>query len=225
MVVPASIKNNVIQQWLDGILRDEIGSNNGISVGMISAIVNEARSQIRDLDLMREVALNLRKTGLDLNSFGRTVRLQNRLNRLGISEELAESTVEKLHVHCFTKNLEIPEFLSRIDYLIGLSNRVNVPIDHLDKYIFEKVDQLERLDVDILKMAKERNDLASVYNITIPDLEEYQQLRPIHEKLIKAKNEISKRDMIILEKDAEIAQLKEQLKNLNYNDSKDVIPS
>ena len=99
-------------------------------------------------------------------------------------EELAESTIEKLHVHCFTKNLEISEFLSRLDYLINLSNRLGVPIEELDKYIFEKVERLKRFDADILKMAKERNDLASIYKTTISDLEEYQQLRPIHEKLI-----------------------------------------
>ena len=54
MVIPNSIRNNIIQQWVDGILRDEIAVNNGISVGMISTIVNEARSQIGDFDLMRE---------------------------------------------------------------------------------------------------------------------------------------------------------------------------
>ena len=177
---------------MDGILRDEIGANNGISAGMISTIINEARSQIRDIDLMR-VALNLKKTGLDLNTFATAVRLQNKLNRLGISEELAESTIEKLHVHCFTKNLEISEFLSRLDYLINLSNRLGVPIEELDKYIFEKVERLKRFDADILKMAKERNDLASTYKTTISDLEEYQQLRPIHEKLDIAENETIKK--------------------------------
>ena len=212
MVIPDSIKNNVIQQWLDGIHRDEIAANNGISVGMVSAIVNEARSQIRDLDLIGNVAVNLRKTGLDFNSFAFAVRLQNKLIRLGISEELAESAIEKLHVHCFTKNLEIAEFLARLDYLIDLSNRIGVPIEQLAKHFFEKVDQLKRLDADIFKKTKERNDLASVYKTTIPDLEEFQQLRPIHEKLIKAKDEISRKDLIIKEKDAEIAQLKEQLK-------------
>ena len=69
-------------------LRDEIAANNGISAGMISTIINETRGLYRDFDLMREVALNLRKTGLDLNTFAFTVRLQNKLYRLGISEDL-----------------------------------------------------------------------------------------------------------------------------------------
>ena len=187
MVIPDSIKNNVIQQWLDGIHRDEIAANNGISVGMVSAIVNEARSQIRDLDLIRNVAVNMRKTGLDFNSFAFAVRLQNKLISLGISEELAESAIEKLHVHCFTKNLEIAEFLARLDYLIDLSNRIGVPIEQLAKHFFEKVDQLKRLDVDILKKTKERNDMASVYKTTIPDLEEFQQLDQFMKSSLKQK--------------------------------------
>lgn len=135
MVIPNSIKNKVIREWLEGIPRDEIGTNNGISVGMISAIVTESRSGIDDIDLMREMALNLRKAGFDLNSFAYTVRLKNKLNRLGINEDLVDSAIEKLHVHCFTKGLGISEFLSRLEYLIDLVNSIGVPIEHLDKYI------------------------------------------------------------------------------------------
>ncbi|MDF0682532.1 MAG: hypothetical protein P0116_16360 [Candidatus Nitrosocosmicus sp.] len=52
MIVPETIKKNGIRQWLEGIPRDEIASNNGISVGMFSAIVTEARSKIVDIDLL-----------------------------------------------------------------------------------------------------------------------------------------------------------------------------
>lgn len=159
------------------------------------------------------MALNLRKAGHDLNSFAFTVRLLNKLNKLGIDEEMAESAIEKLHVHCFTKNLEISEFLSRTDYLIDLVSRIGVPIEQLDKYVAEKVNRLKQFDKDIQHMIKERNDLAAVYKTTIPELEAFEKLRPIHEKLIQAENEILKKDTIIKEKEAEINQLKEQLEN------------
>jgi hypothetical protein len=80
MAVPGTINNNVIKERLGGIPGDEIGVNKGISVGMISPVVTEARSQMVDIDLLREMALDLRKAGLDLNSFVFTVRLQNKLN-------------------------------------------------------------------------------------------------------------------------------------------------
>ncbi len=175
---------------------------------MISAIITEARSQIVDIDLLRELALNLRKAGLDLNSFAFAVRLQNKLNRLGISEDMAESAVEILHIHCFTKNLEISKFLSRLDYPMALVNSIGVPITDLEKYIFDKVYILKRLDKDIQDKANARNGMASLYKTTIPDLDEFQQLRPIHEKLIQAENENSKKDIQIKEKDTEIRKLR-----------------
>lgn len=85
MVVPETIKKNIIREWLEGIPRDVIGVNNGIS-GVISAIITEARSQVADIDLLRELALNLKKAGLDLNNFTFAVKLQIKLNRLEISE-------------------------------------------------------------------------------------------------------------------------------------------
>ena len=106
---------------------------------------------------------------------------------------MTESTVEKLHIHCFTKNLEISRFFSRLDHLIDLANCIGIPIDHLENYIFDKLDVLKRHDKDIQYTAKARNDMASLYKTTIPDLDEFQQLRPIHEKLIQAENENSKK--------------------------------
>ena len=121
MTIPESIKRSVISAWLDGISREEIAVNNGISSGLISNILAEARGVIKDLDLMREMALILKKLGYSLDIFAFVIRLHHKLKRLGVNEELAESVLEKLHVHCFTKNIEVSEFLSKLDYLIGLT--------------------------------------------------------------------------------------------------------
>ena len=55
MTVPETTKKNVIRHWLEGIPRDEIASNNGISVGMVSAFITEARSQIVDIDFIERI--------------------------------------------------------------------------------------------------------------------------------------------------------------------------
>ena len=135
---------------------------------MISTIISEARSGITDFDLMRGMALNLRKAGFDVNSFAYTVRLKNMLDRMGVDEDLIESAIEELFVHCFRKGLRISEFLSILDYLNNLVTSVGVPIEHLGKYIIERLNTLERLGIDIQNMANKRNDLASVYKTTIP---------------------------------------------------------
>ncbi|HKU84183.1 MAG TPA: hypothetical protein VJP58_09085 [Candidatus Nitrosocosmicus sp.] len=217
MTVPESIRKNVIRNWLEGIARDLIAANYRISVGMVSGIVTEARDIIGDIDLLRELALNLRKSELELKSFAFTVRLQNKLDILGISEDMAESAIEKLHIYCFTKNIEVSEFLSRTDYLIDLTNRVGIRIEEFDKYINEKIEILKRLEGNISKMAKERNELASIYKTTVRDLEEFQTLKPIHEQVINLRNELGEKDKIIQEKDIKIKLFKDQLENLNQN--------
>ena len=210
---------------MEGIARDIIAANYGISAGMVSAIVTEARGLIEDIDLLRELALNWRKSRLDLKGFAFTVILQNKLDKLGISEDRAESAIEKLHIHCFTKNIEVSEFLSRTDYLIDLINRVGIRIEEFGKYIYEKTEILKRLDSDISKMAKERNELASVYKTTIRDLEEFQALRPIHQQVFNLRNELNEKDRIIQEKEMKIKQLEGQLENWNQNDPKKDIVS
>ena len=74
-------------------------------------------------------------------------------------------------------------------------------------------------------MAKERNELASVYKTTIRDLEEFQALRPIHQQVFNLRNELNEKDRIIQEKEMKIKQLEGQLENWNQNDPKKDIVS
>ena len=134
------------------------------------------------------------KSGFDLKGFVFTVRLQNKPDRLGISEDMAESAIEKLHIHCFTKNIEVSEFWSKTDYLIDLTNRVGIGIEEFDKYIYEKIEKLKLLDNDISNLAKKRNELESIYKTTVRDLEKFQALGLIHQQVINLRNELGKKE-------------------------------
>ena len=64
--VPKSIKQQVIKQRLQGISRDQIAKDNGIGAGTVSAVIKECkRNDIPDIDLLREVALVLKKEDID----------------------------------------------------------------------------------------------------------------------------------------------------------------
>ena len=138
MTLSESIKRDVILAWLDGVSRDEIGVNIGISGGMISNIIADARGGIKDLDLMREMALIIKKKCYSLDTFAIAIRLHNKPGRMGLDDELGESMIEKLHVHCFTKNIEVSEFLSKLDDLIYLTSIISVPITDLDNMFTKK---------------------------------------------------------------------------------------
>jgi hypothetical protein len=81
--IPPSIKTKVISEWLQGTSRTKIARNNGIGAGTVTDIHQQARnSDIPDIDLMSELALMLKKEGLDVNHFASTVRLKKVLDRI-----------------------------------------------------------------------------------------------------------------------------------------------
>jgi hypothetical protein len=211
MFIPLSIKSSVLAQWLDGISRDEIALEHSISPGSVSAIIDEARSIIPDLDLMRELAVNLRKNNLTIHDLSSALRIHNRLNRLNLSPDLAESILEIIHVQCYVNGIEVKDFIELMIKQVEIDESLGIPITELETFVNEKRKHLSHIVHECLEMTEKRKILANVYKTTVPDLEEFQQLRPIHEKLIKAKEETIKKDKIIAEKDRIIEELNRQL--------------
>ncbi len=60
-IIPKSIKQPVIKQWLPGTSRDQIAKDNDIGAGTVSAIIKDAKQEIPDIDLLREVAMIVKK--------------------------------------------------------------------------------------------------------------------------------------------------------------------
>jgi hypothetical protein len=99
--IPHSLKKAVIKAWLQGIPRDTIASNNGIGGGTVSRIVQESRINTPDIDVLRAVAVNLKKENLDIDHFASSVRLKKILDRLGLAEEKVEMLIEHVNTYCF----------------------------------------------------------------------------------------------------------------------------
>ena len=79
--IPREISLEVIRKWLEGKTRDLIAYESEIGAGSVSEIVKEYRRGDLDADLLREVALNLKNSGLDIQSFAPLVRLRQVLEQ------------------------------------------------------------------------------------------------------------------------------------------------
>jgi hypothetical protein len=66
---PQTIKIRVLRDWVSGLSRSKIASSNNIGQGSVTNIIQQAKGDIPDIDLLREVAVAVRKTGLDLSYF------------------------------------------------------------------------------------------------------------------------------------------------------------
>jgi transcriptional regulator with XRE-family HTH domain len=147
--IPHSLKKTVINEWLQGISRDTIASDNGIGGGTVSRIIQDAKMDMPDIDLLREVAVKLEEENLDVNLFASSVRLKKILDGLELTEENVELLIEQVNTHCFKHGMSEKEFVSKIDEICNMLDNVEFSLNDLPVYIVQKKIQLESLDRDI----------------------------------------------------------------------------
>ena len=79
------VKRKVVQQWLAGETREKIITDNDISAGTVSIIVDEYKLGLDnfDLDSFTELTLEAKKRGLTSSDLASFFRLYNFFQRLG----------------------------------------------------------------------------------------------------------------------------------------------
>ena len=127
--IPLSIKIKVLNEWLQGTTRIKIARDNDISVGTVTDIHQQASNKdIPDIDLLRKLALMLKKEDLDVNHFASAVRLKKVLDRIGLPEDKIELLLEEINVHCFKREMEEKELLSKLDEIFQMAYELDIPI-------------------------------------------------------------------------------------------------
>lgn len=96
MVIPYKLKIKVLHEHLAGIKREQIAKNNGISTGAESMIIDEFRKDIPDLDKLKEMTVQMKATGYDVNDYFRAIRHINHVKGLGLTEEKSEEIIETM---------------------------------------------------------------------------------------------------------------------------------
>lgn len=134
--VPPAVKERVINDWLQATPRNDIADDVGISYGSVTNIIDEAkRDSVKDIDLLRAVAVLLKKNNLDLTQFALSIRLKNKLDSLKISEELADSFLEMAAIHCFKEQVDPYVFFSQVTSVCFISGFYDIPLEELALFI------------------------------------------------------------------------------------------
>ncbi|MDQ6723242.1 MAG: hypothetical protein M3Z01_03130 [Thermoproteota archaeon] len=201
---PHSVKIKVIREWIQGISRDKIASCNQIATGNVTNIIQQTKDNFPDIYLMREIALQLKKENLDINNLASSVRLKKVLDGLDLTEENVDSLLEEMNIHCFKKELNKKEFLSKIEEVSNISNNIGISISDIPSYINQKVRQIAELEREIERSQIQITQQIEEYDITVKDLEEYRRSRPLVDKI----NELESK---LFDKEIEIDSLKEDL--------------
>ena len=134
--IPHDIKERVISDWLQAKPRNTIADELDISFGSVTNIIDEVRrDSIKDIDLLRAVAVLLKKNNLDLTQFALSIKLKNKLDDLKINEELADSFIEKAAIYCFQEEIDPYEFFTQISQVCSTCEYHNIRLHELALFI------------------------------------------------------------------------------------------
>jgi transcriptional regulator with XRE-family HTH domain len=209
--VPQYIKQQVIRQWLQGISRDQIAKDNGIGTGTVSAIIKDAKKDIPDIDLLREVALVLKNEDLDLSVFASSIRIKKKLDDMDLSEDQVESLIEISNIHCFKRGLSAEEFVNIIDRISTLSKKLGMSVEQLPNHITQGKLELEKVKRETEDAKVKQLQVLQHYMVTMDDLEEYRRNKPLIDRIKQLEIQI---ENIKGERDYYAQQLKnEQIEN------------
>jgi hypothetical protein len=103
---------------------------------------------------MRELAVVLKREGVDVNTFASSIRTQRKLEKNGLNEEQIESFMENVDVYCFYHDLKPEEFINTINKVSVLSDNLGIPIDEIPEYIRQQEERLKEIRQDITDLQR-----------------------------------------------------------------------
>ena len=187
--IPRPIRLQVIRAWLDGKSRDKIAQELGMSKGAVSGIIEDLRKDDPQFDLLREVAVKLKKQNLDIQSFAPLVRLYEVLKEKGLLTDEQESLdmvqnrmealIVALEVFCFKERLSVEDFVSRVTNMYNTADNLGIPIQRFPSYVTELKDRIDTLTQEINRIEANTQAALRDYGVTLELVREYDANKPL----------------------------------------------
>lgn len=192
MRTPPGINRKVIEDWLNGLSRDEIAQRNGLSTGTISNIIKQTSAENGglDIDVIRALAKLLKNKEIKLDEIIQGVRIKKRIQDMGLDTEFAEKYIELMDEYCFRKQIEPEKFIEYVDFVVNLPDEErNVQllvqkIKSLRKEVAEITGKLNNLNNQFREVSKSVREKKKEEKKLLSFSKEYKE---IHEALKNSK--------------------------------------
>jgi predicted nucleic acid-binding Zn-ribbon protein len=195
--LPDHIKSLVIQQWLQGLQRDLIAANNGVSAGAVTNVVNEWRRGLGSAitDDLRELGVTFRKVGITPAQCALGFRIAMMIAKLGVKkEDDLEQFILHVYNNCIDLGISPDNVTSHIKDLLEFSKNTNnnaVPLSQISDFIQQKTNEKKKLEQEIHtlkdeiktlneeKLDSEHRRASALYeqNMTAGELKSYSDLK------------------------------------------------
>ena len=189
--IPVKTKHKVLKLWLSGVSRKKIAEKVGIGEGTVTSIVQEAKENIPDVDLLHEVATKITRNNWDINIFSSGIRHRKILYKKGISDDQIDSLIENVDEHCFKKKIRVEHFVKLVQEVAETLLKYDCLIDALPELIVEKQVELIELEQTIASLKSSKVELLNENELTEKDINDYSRDKPLVETIKGLREEIS----------------------------------
>jgi len=141
-----AVKDQALRLWLNGESYRRICAETGMSLGALSAYINELRKESPDLDQLRELSAILNKNNLSIFDAVRGSKLLEKLNQLGVSLEDLDSYVKLAQRISHEKGVGAEGFVESAMKLIDLEGLTGKTYEELVEDLEERKRQVEELE-------------------------------------------------------------------------------
>ena len=162
------IKQRVIAQYLQGVSRDRISTDNDIGTGTVSNIIDEWKRAVQDSDYesIGELAIHCKKEGISLADLTSSLRIRNYIKQIDPDQERVELFIADVQIHKSHK--------SSLDVLEKIGNiGLDVRLEELEEHIKHKQAEKERLQHEI----DEARAVMHSLNVDRQIIEDYKELK------------------------------------------------
>jgi hypothetical protein len=176
MVIEEVIKRRVIQEWLSGEARDKIAADNNIGAGTVSAIIDDFKLGLDNLDLasFRELMVEAKKRSITPANLASYFRLFNYLVKSGAAEDKMESFITNVN----SGYIPVGKTIELVNQIYEISRGESVPPDQLSNYIKQKLEQKQRIDEQV----QQADEVLQSKNVILEAADEHIKLNEELEK-------------------------------------------
>lgn len=175
-------------------------AKNQIGAATVSSIISECRQALPDIDLLREVAVNLGRNRLGLGDFVSSIRLRTKMAEWGVAENAKiEDLIEAVNVYCFRAELPPGNFLNMVHKVASKANLSNTYVDRLPSKILKEQRRLKSYQNRVQLIRKLAENTLSEYRAISNDITDYKNNKPLlirENRRLKLENEILKKMLL-----------------------------
>jgi len=158
--LPTKKKVAIVRQYLSGFSYDEIAAKNGVSKGTVANVVTELKAGRfpeaadvgEDIELLRELSLELKRSKLSPGQCATGLILLTRISECGL--EPADIGRWPMILKSVRNEEEAQEFVRLVYSIQEVQNRTGLSLEALD----DKAHELERKAADLEPMSRQHED-------------------------------------------------------------------